>query len=130
MGANSPANSLLDKVFDSSIGRVVEPHFASFGQDVLNAAEGIGNWWTRMSLGRGPVEKAFAIVFGYFIIGISLAIYMNILTVGTIKNAEKALRTAVRQQLLVVKVFPASSAYNPRKLTCGWIRSPLLSLSS
>ena len=108
MGANSPANSFLDKAFDSSIGRVVEPYFASFGQDVLGTAEGIGNWWTRMSLGRGPVEKAFAIVFGYFIIGITLAVYMNILTVGTIKNAEKALRTAVRQQLLVVKVSPDS----------------------
>jgi len=58
-----------------------------------------------MSLGRGPVEKAFAIVHGYLLIGISLAVYMNILTVGTIKTAEKALRTAVRQQLLVVKVI-------------------------
>ena len=57
-----------------------------------------------MSLGRGPVEKAFAIVFGYFMIGIALAVYMNILTVGTIKSAEKALKIAVRQQLLVVKV--------------------------
>lgn len=59
-----------------------------------------------MSLGRGPVEKAFAIVLGYFLVGISLAVYMNILTVSTIKTAEKAFRTAVRQQLLVVKVIP------------------------
>ena len=59
-----------------------------------------------MSLGRGPVEKAFAIVYGYLLIGVSLAIYMNILTVGTIKSAEKAVRTVVRQQLLVVKVVP------------------------
>ena len=101
---HTPSNSLLDKSFDSMLGRLVEPYFASFGQEVRNTAEGVGDWWVRMSLGRGPVEKAFAIVYGYLLVGISLAIYMNILTVGTIKTAEKAVRTAVRQQLLVVKV--------------------------
>jgi hypothetical protein len=103
-----PSNSLLDKGFESPLGLLVEPYFASFGQEVRSTAEGIGNWWVRVSLGRGPAEKAFAIVHGYLLIGLSLAIYMNILTVGTIKTAEKAVRTAVRQQLLVVKVIPVS----------------------
>ena len=103
---DTSSNSLLDKSFDSTLGRLVEPYFASFGEEVRSTAEGIGDWWVRMSLGRGPVEKAFAIVYGYLLIGVSLAIYMNILTVGTIKTAEKAVRTAVRQQLLVVKVIP------------------------
>ena len=105
---HTPSNSLLDKSFDSMLGRLVEPYLASFGQEVRNTAEGIGDWWVRMSLGRGPVEKTFAIVYGYLLVGVSLAIYMNILTVGTIKTAEKAVRTAVRQQLLVVKVIPFS----------------------
>lgn len=100
-----PASWLLDNGFDSTLGRLIEPHFATIGQEVRDTADGIANWWMRMSLGRGPVEKTFAIVFGYFLVGIALAIYMNILTVGTIKNAERALRTAVRQQLLVVKVI-------------------------
>jgi len=106
--SETPSSSFLDNGFDSTLGRIVEPYFASFGQEVRSGLEGIGNRWIRMSLGRGPVEKAFAIVYGYLIIGISLAIYMNILTVGTIKTAERAVRTAVRQQLLVVKVvsFP------------------------
>jgi E3 ubiquitin-protein ligase MARCH6 len=103
--SSTPASSLLDRGFDTALGRLVEPYFASFGQEVLTTTEGIGHWWMRMGLGRGPVEKAFAIVFGYLLIGVCLAIYMNVLTVGTIKNAEKALRTAVRQQLLVVKVI-------------------------
>ena len=91
------------------LGRLVEPYFASLGQEVRDTGEGIANWWVRMSLGRGPVEKAFAIVYGYLLIGISLAIYMNVLTVGTIKTAEKAVRIVIRQQLLVVKVisFPS-----------------------
>ena len=59
-----------------------------------------------MSLGHSPVEKVFAIIFRYFLIVIGLAVYMNILTVGMIKNAEKVLRTAVCQQLLIVKVVP------------------------
>ena len=88
------------------LGRLIEPYFASFGQEVRGTGERIANWWIRMSLGRGPVEKAFAIVYGYLLIGISLAIYMNILTVGTIKTAEKAVRIVIRQQLLVVKVIP------------------------
>ena len=112
------------------LGRFVEPYFASFGQEVRNTAEGIGDWWVRMSLGRGPVEKAFAIVYGYLLVGVSLAIYMNILTVGTIKTAEKAVRTAVRQQLLVVKVILFSFPPRRMKLTSGWNRSQLLSLSS
>lgn len=106
IASHTPSSSLLDKSFDSILGRFVEPYFASFGQEVRNTAEGVGDWWVRMSLGRGPVEKAFAIVYGYLLVGVSLAIYMNILTVGTIKTAEKAVRTAVRQQLLVVKVVP------------------------
>jgi len=102
------SNSFLDRGFDSTLGRVVEPYFASLGQEIRNTTERIASWWIRMSLGRGPVEKAFAIVYGYLLIGIGLAIYMNVLTVGTIKTAEKAVRTAVRQQLLVVKVIPFS----------------------
>ena len=103
--SQTPSDSFLEKVFDSALGQLVEPYFSSFGQEIRNTGEGIANWWIRMSLGRGPVEKAFAIVYGYLLIGISLAIYMNILTVGTIKTAEKAVRIVIRQQLLVVKVI-------------------------
>lgn len=102
------SDSFLEKAFDGVLGRLVEPYFASFGQEVRETSEGIANWWVRMSLGRGPVEKAFAIVYGYLLIGISLAIYMNVLTVGTIKTAEKAVRIVIRQQLLVVKVISFS----------------------
>jgi E3 ubiquitin-protein ligase MARCH6 len=102
---DAPANLFLDKGFNSTLGRLIEPYFATLGQEVRENADGVASWWIRMSLGRGPVEKAFAIVFGYLLVGIGLAVYMNILTVGTIKTAEKALRTAVRQQLLVVKVI-------------------------
>lgn len=128
--SDTAANSFLNKGLDTALGRLVEPYFATLGREVHNAVDGIANWWMRMSLGRGPVEKAFAIVFGYFLVGVGLAVYMNILTVGTLKTAEKALRTAVRQQLLVVKVFS-----NPLRLesyeTDLWPnRSQHLSLSS
>lgn len=111
IGPDTRAASLLDKGFESMVGRLIEPYFATFGQEVRKTTERIASWWMHMSLGRGPVEKAFAIVFGYSLIGVSLAIYMNVLTVGTIRTAEKALRTAVRQQLLVVKVISYSHSY-------------------
>ena len=38
------------------------------------------------------------------ILRVTLAVYMKISTVGTIKTTERAVRTAVRQQLLIVKV--------------------------
>ncbi|KAF9642179.1 hypothetical protein BDM02DRAFT_3273563 [Thelephora ganbajun] len=57
-----------------------------------------------MSRGRRPVENAFAVVYGYLLLGISLAVYMNILTAGMVKAAGKTSRTAVRQRLFVVKV--------------------------
>ena len=126
---DGPANSFLDRILNSTLGHLVEPYAATFGQEVRNTVELVANWWMRMSLGRGPVEKAFAIVFGYLLIGISLAFYMNVLTVGTIKTAERALRTAVRQQLLVVKVLSPFRLFL-YVLTPAWNRLPLLSLSS
>jgi len=59
--------------FDSMLGRVVEPYLTSFGQEIRDTTEGIASWWIRMSLRCGPVEKAFAIVYGYLLIGIGLA---------------------------------------------------------
>ncbi|KAF9645713.1 hypothetical protein BDM02DRAFT_3189504 [Thelephora ganbajun] len=39
-----------------------------------NSLQRIANWRIRMSMGRRPVEKAFAIVYGYPLFGISLAV--------------------------------------------------------
>jgi E3 ubiquitin-protein ligase MARCH6 len=50
------------------------------------------------------MEATFCVMLGYTIISLALAIYLNVLTVGNVRNAGKAVRGTVRQQLLVVKV--------------------------
>lgn len=63
-----------------------------------------------MALGDGTGERIFAIALGYAVIGLLIAFYLNVFTVGTVKSAGRAVRSAVRQQLLVVKV--SSSEYH------------------
>lgn len=60
--------------------------------------------WTRLALGQGPSERAFAVILGYAVVGLLLSLYLNLLTVGNAKTAGRAVRSAVRQQLLVLKV--------------------------
>jgi E3 ubiquitin-protein ligase MARCH6 len=60
-----------------------------------------------MALGDGTGERIFAIALGYAVIGLLIAFYLNVFTVGTVKSAGRAVRSAVRQQLLVVKVRPS-----------------------
>ena len=59
-----------------------------------------------MALGQGPGERAFAIVLGYTIVGLQLSLYLNLLTVGNVRSAGRAVisKNAIRQQLFVVKV--------------------------
>jgi len=57
-----------------------------------------------MAFGDGPAERTFAILLGYVVVGLVLAIYLNLFTVGNARSAGRAVRSAVRQQLLVLKV--------------------------
>ncbi|KAF8625036.1 hypothetical protein AX17_006950 [Amanita inopinata Kibby_2008] len=81
-----------------------EPYFAIFGREVRLAAERFKDTWMRLALGHGPVERLFAVSLGYIISGVIIALYLNLLTVGTARSAGRAVRSAVRQQLLVIKV--------------------------
>lgn len=90
--------------FDSPLGQFVEPYFAVFGREVRTSTEDFQASWVRLAMGSGGLERVFAITVGYAMIALALAIYMNVLTAGTVKSAGKVVRTAVRQQLLVVKV--------------------------
>lgn len=74
------------------------------GKEVRTSSVKLRETWERLAVGDGPNEKAFAIVLGYFVLCLLLAVYLNLLTVGNAKNAGRAVRTAVRQQFLVVKV--------------------------
>ncbi|PIL24929.1 hypothetical protein GSI_12816 [Ganoderma sinense ZZ0214-1] len=89
---------------DTTVMRVVEPYFAPLGKNVREWFGEGKTSWVRFATGDTPNDRAFAVVLGYTVVGLLLAIYLNVLTVGSMRSASRAVRNAVRQQLLVVKV--------------------------
>lgn len=101
-----PSSNVIDAFFESNstIVRLSEPYFAALGKEIRVTATHAKHTWIRLALGYGTTEKIFAVVLGYTVVGLLLALYLNILTVGNVKSAGRAVRSAVRQQLLVFKV--------------------------
>ncbi|KAI0682125.1 hypothetical protein C8T65DRAFT_625163 [Cerioporus squamosus] len=101
-----PSSSYLYRVLeeDTTVMRVVEPYFEPIGKTVREWSKDGKTSWVRFATGDTPNDRAFAVVLGYAVVGLLLAIYLNILTIGSMRSAGRAVRNAVRQQLLVVKV--------------------------
>ncbi|EGN95092.1 hypothetical protein SERLA73DRAFT_61388 [Serpula lacrymans var. lacrymans S7.3] len=95
----------IEKILESDwqVIRLAEPHFATLGFQVRNAIERLQETWIRLALGHGTKERIFAVVLGYGVVALVLALYLNVLTVGNARTAGRAVRGAIRQQLLVVK---------------------------
>ncbi|TCD71774.1 hypothetical protein EIP91_003117 [Steccherinum ochraceum] len=98
--------SLLERLAseDSLFFRLAEPYFAPVGHAVRTQSAEAQDMWVQLAVGSGTSSRLFAIMLGYTVDAILLALYLNVLTVGSVKSAGKAVRNAVRQQLLVVKV--------------------------
>ncbi|KZT09822.1 uncharacterized protein LAESUDRAFT_694262 [Laetiporus sulphureus 93-53] len=98
--------SIFDRVLqqDSAVMRFIEPYFAPLGNKACLLVEEAKLTYLRLAIGSGPNEKVFAILLGYAAVGFLLALYLNILTIGNVRNAGRAVRNAVREQLLVIKV--------------------------
>ena len=86
------------------IMRLAEPVFAPIGKNVRELSEEGKTTWIKCATGDTPNDRTFAVLLGYAVVGLLLAIYLNILTIGSMRSAGRAVRHAVRQQLLVVKV--------------------------
>ncbi|KAL4078894.1 hypothetical protein V8B97DRAFT_2021235 [Scleroderma yunnanense] len=99
-------SSHIDKFFESEsmIARFLEPYFAWFGREIRLVTERAQRSWVQLTLGHGTPERIFAIGLGYVVVAVCLALYLNVFNVGNARNAGRAVRNAVRQQLLVVKV--------------------------
>ncbi len=93
--------------------QLAEPYFAPLGEKVREVWQEVQEQWIKLALGNGTAEKVFAITLGYVVDALLLAIYLNVLTIGSMKSAGRAVRSAVRQQLLVVKVSGFYHAITP-----------------
>ncbi|KAI0642432.1 hypothetical protein C8Q79DRAFT_917921 [Trametes meyenii] len=89
---------------DTTVMHVVEPYFAPLGENINQLRAQSKETWFELATGDDRHDRIFAVFLGYTVVGLALAIYLNVLTVGTMRNAGRAVRSAIRQQLLVVKV--------------------------
>jgi E3 ubiquitin-protein ligase MARCH6 len=112
MWSSQPKSAAVSKETSSVLIRriltpaaaLAEPYFVSLGKEVRIGTATLEATWERLALGQGATERTFAIALGYVVVGLILSAYLNVLTVGNVKSAGKALRGAVRQQLLIIKV--------------------------
>ncbi|KAG6888471.1 hypothetical protein C0995_008044 [Termitomyces sp. Mi166 len=97
------APSFVLEYFDKFIN-VIEPYFAPLGEKIRLISGKALLMWEQMAVGEGPANRAFAIYLGYAVVGLLLSVYLNFIAAGNAKTAGRAVRIAVRQQLLVLKV--------------------------
>ena len=94
----------IDFAAKTPVGRFLEPYFARLGKRVRLNAAGLKSAWIELANGDANMNRCFAIAFGYLIAGLLLAIYLNVQNVGSVQTAGRAVRNAIRQQLIVLKV--------------------------
>lgn len=101
--ATSQSNATLASSIPDYLG-FTEPYFEALGREVRISSTKAQTAWIELALGSGPSNRVFAVFLGYVVAAFVLSIYLNILTVGNARTAGLAVRNAVRQQLLVLKV--------------------------
>ena len=90
-----------------------EPYFAVLGGEVRLYMTQVQSIWIRLALGGGPTNRVFAVCLGYVVVCLLVCLYLNILTVGNARNAGIVVRNAIRQQLLVLKVYTYPFMFSP-----------------
>ncbi|EJD43727.1 hypothetical protein AURDEDRAFT_185325 [Auricularia subglabra TFB-10046 SS5] len=60
--------------------------------------------WAALVEGDGTVERMLAVALGYFLFMLAAASYLNTFSSANARNAGRAARNAIRQQLVVIKV--------------------------
>ncbi|CAE6474360.1 unnamed protein product [Rhizoctonia solani] len=82
----------------------IESQLAAFGRTVRLFSHAFARRWQQLTIADGTSERAFAICLGYIVLCMVMGIYLGILNTGAVRGAARALRNAVKQQLIVVKV--------------------------
>ncbi|CAE6447141.1 unnamed protein product [Rhizoctonia solani] len=82
----------------------IESRFAALGRTVRLFSHAFARRWQQLAIADGTSERAFAICLGYMVLCMVMGIYLGVLNTGAVRGAARALRNAVKQQLIVVKV--------------------------
>ncbi|KAH8110989.1 hypothetical protein DFH11DRAFT_1616415 [Phellopilus nigrolimitatus] len=94
----------IGHVSNSPVAHFLEPYFARLGKRVRLDSVVLKSAWIELANGDASVNKFFAVVLGYGLVGLLVALYLNVLNVGSVQSAGRAIRNAIRQQLIVLKV--------------------------
>ena len=94
----------FSEALETPVGRDIEARFAWLGKHIRLSSLALKDPWIDLANGAATVNRVFSIALGYAIIGLAVALYLNILNVGSVQNAGRAVRNAIRQQLIVLKV--------------------------
>lgn len=105
MHKDSPVSFLLTSVTETSTFRVAEEGFAIFGHQVRGAFVTALEEWAELAEGDGAMARLWAILLGYAIAAFLAALYLNTFTVGNVRSVGRAVRNAIRQQMIVLKVI-------------------------
>ncbi|KAI5118672.1 hypothetical protein M0805_003610 [Coniferiporia weirii] len=106
-GPDAQSNAVargISHVSNSPVAHLLEPYFACLGRQVRLNATALKYTWINLANGDASVNRFFAITLGYALAGLLVAIYLNVLNVGSVQSAGRAIRNAIRQQLIVLKV--------------------------
>ncbi|QRV88979.1 E3 ubiquitin-protein ligase MARCH6 [Ceratobasidium sp. AG-Ba] len=82
----------------------IESRFAALGRTVRLFSHAFARRWQQLAVADGTSERAFAITLGYLVLTLVMGIYLGVLNAGAVRGAARALRNAVKQQLIVIKV--------------------------
>ncbi|THH10343.1 hypothetical protein EW145_g1377 [Phellinidium pouzarii] len=115
--SNSALSRSIDRVANSPVAHFLEPYFTWLGKRVRLNALVLKSTWIELANGDASVNRFFAVVLGYTFVGLLVAFYLNILNVGSVQSAGRAIRNAIRQQLIVAVFIVIELAVFP--LGCG-----------
>ncbi|KAG8692681.1 hypothetical protein FRC09_011037 [Ceratobasidium sp. 395] len=105
----SPTNTVERIVFRLPAPSVrslesIESRFAALGRAARLFSHAFARRWQQLAVADGTSERAFAISLGYLVLTLVMGIYLGVLNAGAVRGAARALRNAVKQQLIVIKV--------------------------
>lgn len=101
---DTPVSSFMTSISKTSAFQLAVGGFAAVGRYLREAFFAILQQWVELAEGDGTMERLWAIFLGYAIAAFFAALYLNTITVGNVRSAGRAVRNAIRQQMIVLKV--------------------------